>query len=74
MKQRSRLRGICRAFDKIHEQLSIIRAHVDELKNVEAVKHFSAMEIGMLAPMRHLRQALNIPYNWLDVKTPPGEE
>lgn len=74
MNKMSRLRRICHAFDKIHDQLSIIRAHVDKLQNVEAIKHFSAMEIGMLTPMRRLRQTLNIPYNWLDVKYTHDEE
>lgn len=74
MKKRTRLRRICTAFDKIHAQLSIIRSHIETLENVEAIKHFSEMEIGMLAPMRHLRLALNIPYNWLEVKRPPDPE
>lgn len=52
------------AFDKLHEQLSIIRVHVNDLEDFEAQKLMESMEFGLLAPMRKLRKHLDIPYDW----------
>jgi hypothetical protein len=55
---------VSNAFDKLHEQLSLVRAHVDSLDDPVARKLFESMEFGLLAPMRKLRLHLDIPYDW----------
>jgi hypothetical protein len=57
-------RLLSNAFDKLHEQLSVVRAHVETLHDPTAQKLFEAMEFGLLAPMRKLRLHLDIPYDW----------
>lgn len=52
------------AFNKLHEQLSVVRSHVETLEDPEAGRLFDAMEFGLLAPMRKLRVHLDIPYDW----------
>ncbi len=52
------------SFNKLHEQLSLIRSHVDEINDPEARQLLNSMEFGMLAPMRRLRLRLDIPYDW----------
>lgn len=52
------------AFNKLHEQLSVVRSHVETLEDPEAKRLFDAMEFGLLAPMRKLRVHLDIPYDW----------
>jgi len=59
---RSRLVGNC--FDKLHEQLSTVRSHVEALGDPDAVRALAAMERGLLRPMRRLRRHLEIPYDW----------
>jgi hypothetical protein len=61
------------AFDKLHEQLSVVRAHVETLEDPEAKKMFESMEFGLLAPMRRLRLHLDIPYDWHERRTTAGE-
>jgi hypothetical protein len=56
------------AFDKLHEQLTIIRLHVDDLGDPAAQKLMESMEFGLLAPMRKLRKHLEIPYDWHERK------
>ncbi len=46
---------ISNAFDKMHEQLSLIRSHVEETDDPVAQKLMESMEFGLLAPMRKLR-------------------
>jgi hypothetical protein len=55
---------VSNAFDKLHEQLSLVRTHVDSLNDPVARKLFESMEFGLLAPMRKLRLHLDIPYDW----------
>jgi len=57
-------RLVSNAFDKLHEQLSMVRSHVDSLDDPVARRLFEAMEFGLLAPMRKLRLHLDIPYDW----------
>jgi len=52
------------AFNKLHEQLSLVRSHVEALDDDEAVRLLESMEFGLLAPMRKLRVKLDIPYDW----------
>lgn len=52
------------AFNKLHEQLSVVRSHVEAIEDQEAARLFDAMEFGLLAPMRKLRVHLDIPYDW----------
>lgn len=61
------------AFDKLHEHLSAVRAHVECLNDPTAQKLLDAMEFGMLAPMRKLRLHLDIPYDWHERRTPARE-
>lgn len=56
------------AFNKLHEQLSIVRGHVENLDDCEARKLVEQMEFGLLAPMRKLRIHLDIPYDWHEPK------
>jgi len=60
---------VSNAFDKLHEQLSLVRAHVDSLDDPVARKLFESMEFGLLAPMRKLRLHLDIPYDWHEQRT-----
>lgn len=55
---------ISNAFNKLHEQLSVVRAHVETLEDPAAEKFLESMEFGLLAPMRRLRIHLDIPYDW----------
>jgi len=57
-------RHVSHAFDKLHEQLSLVRSHVDSLDDPVAARLFESMEFGLLAPMRKLRLHLDIPYDW----------
>ncbi len=59
---------ISNAFDRLHEQLSIVRSHVESLNDPGAKELFDSMEFGLLAPMRKLRIHLNIPYDWREAK------
>lgn len=52
------------SFNKLHEQLSLLRTHVDEIADPEARQLLNSMEFGLLAPMRKLRLRLDIPYDW----------
>ncbi len=52
------------SFNKLHEQLSVVRSHVESLDDPEATKLYESMECGLLAPMRKLRLHLDIPYDW----------
>jgi hypothetical protein len=67
------LKLMSNAFDKLHEQLSVVRAHVDSLEDPKAKKLFESMEFGLLAPMRRLRLHLDIPYDWHEKRAPAGE-
>ena len=52
------------SFNKLHEQLSILRSHVEVLGDPVAQALLESMEYGLLAPMRKLRMHLDIPYDW----------
>jgi len=52
------------AFNKLHEQLSLVRSHVEALDDPVAQDLLDSMEYGLLAPMRRLRLHLDIPYDW----------
>ncbi len=63
------------SFSKLHEQLSIVRSHVEPLQDSEASRLLECMEFGLLAPLRKLRLHLNIPYDWHESKArPKGEQ
>ncbi len=55
---------VSHSFDKLHEQLSVLRVHVEEMDDPVARRHLESMEYGLLAPMRKLRIHLGIPYDW----------
>ncbi|MEI7450281.1 MAG: hypothetical protein WCJ75_11720 [Desulfomonile sp.] len=52
------------SFNKMHEQLSLLRSHLETLGDREANALLDSMEFGLLAPMRKLRLKLDIPYDW----------
>ena len=56
------------AFNKLHEQLSVVRSHVEAMGDPHAAKLLESMEFGLLAPMRKLRLHLEIPYDWHEAK------
>jgi hypothetical protein len=64
---------ISNAFNKLHEQLSTVRSHVEALDDPAAGKFLESMEFGLLAPMRRLRVHLDIPYDWHDTASKVGE-
>ncbi|MBI4965362.1 MAG: hypothetical protein HY913_18950 [Desulfomonile tiedjei] len=66
-------RFVSQAFDKIHEQLSLVRLHVDSLDDPVARRLFESMEFGLLAPMRKLRLHLDIPYDWHEQRSAAKE-
>jgi len=57
-------RLISHCFDKLHDQLSALRSHVESLRDPDATKLLEDMEFGLFAPMRKLRIHLNVPYDW----------
>ena len=59
---------ISNSFDKLHEQLSVVRSHVESLDDPVACKLLESLEFGLLAPMRKLRMHLGIPYDWHEKK------
>ncbi len=61
------------SFDKLHEQLSVVRSHIETLDDPVARKLMESMEFGLLAPMRKLRVHLDIPYDWHEKKAEAGE-
>ncbi len=65
---------ISNAFNKMHDQLSIIRSRVELLDDPAAMNLVDSMEFGLLAPMRKLRLHLDIPYDWHDRKRTSGGE
>jgi hypothetical protein len=64
---------ISNSFNKLHEQLSVVRSHVESLDDPDARKLIESMEFGLLAPMRRLRLHLNIPYDWHEERSFVGE-
>lgn len=56
------------SFTKLHEQLSLVRSHIESLDDPTARKLMESMEFGLLAPMRKLRIHLDIPYDWHEKK------
>jgi len=62
------LKLMSNSFNKLHEQLSAIRRHLEQVNDPEAEKLFRSMEFGLLAPMRRLRRHLDIPYDWHEQK------
>ncbi len=66
MTTRDQHKMISRAFDKIHEQLSILRDHVEGLGGPATLELMDNMEFATLAAMRKLRNHLGIPYDWHD--------
>lgn len=64
---------ISNSFNKLHEQLSTVRAHVDSLDDPVAKQLFESMEFGLLAPMRKLRVHLEIPYDWHEQRPTAAE-
>jgi hypothetical protein len=65
---------ISHAFNKLHEQISMVRTHVEPLDDPEASEFLEAMEYGLFAPMRKLRMHLDIPYDWRDKKRSEDKE
>ncbi|MEW6349758.1 MAG: hypothetical protein AB1646_11900 [Thermodesulfobacteriota bacterium] len=63
-------RLLSNSFNKLHEQLSLVRSHVEDLDDPEATKILESMEFGLLAPMRRLRLHLDIPYDWHEQRRP----
>ena len=61
------------SFNKLHEQLSIVRSHVESLDDPVARKFVESMEFGLFAPMRRLRTHLDIPYDWHEKKPTVSE-
>lgn len=61
------------AFNKLHEQLSLVRTHVDAIEDSEAKRLLESMEFGLLAPMRKLRLRLDIPYDWHEQRADDAE-
>lgn len=61
------------SFNKLHEQISVVRCHVESLDDPEAKKLLESMEFGLFAPMRRLRTHLDIPYDWRDENRSSGE-
>ncbi|MBI5569306.1 MAG: hypothetical protein HY914_05110 [Desulfomonile tiedjei] len=64
---------ISNSFNKLHEQLSVVRSHVESLDDPDARNLLDSMEFGLLAPMRRLRLHLNIPYDWHEERSLAGE-
>jgi hypothetical protein len=73
MQSTDRRRLIFNAFSKLHDQLSLVRGHVEEFNDPEASELLERMERGLLAPMRRLRRRLDIPYYWRGESEPLGE-
>jgi len=65
---------ISRSFNKLHEQVSILRALVETIDDPEASEFLDSMEYGLFAPMRRLRVHLDIPYDWRDLKDAEDKE
>ncbi|MCA1961470.1 MAG: hypothetical protein LDL33_11820 [Desulfomonile sp.] len=65
---------ISRSFNKLHEQVSVLRALVEGIDDPEASEFLDAMEFGLFAPMRRLRMHLDIPYDWRDLKDASDKE
>jgi hypothetical protein len=58
-------KAVSNAFDKIHDQLLIIRGHVESGSDDPKLHRLvDNLDHGMLVPMRKLRLALDIPYDW----------
>ncbi len=68
MENANHLKLISNSFDKLHEQLSVVRSHVDALGDPDARKLVESMEFGLLAPMCKLRRHLDIPFDWHERK------
>jgi hypothetical protein len=66
-------RYLSNCFNKLHEQLSLVRSHVEQLEDPEAAKLLESMESGLLAPMRRLRLHLDIPYDWHEKRSAASE-
>ncbi len=64
MKNADHRRLMSNSFNKLHEQLSILRSHVEVIGDPVAQTLLESMEYGLLAPMRKLRLHLDIPYDW----------
>ncbi len=64
----SRKKLVSHSFDKIHEQLSTMKMHIDSINDPEANDLLSKMESAVLGRMRKLRLHLDIPYDWHDRK------
>ena len=64
MKNADHRRSMSNSFNKLHEQLSALRSHVEVLGDPVAQTLLESMEYGLLAPMRKLRLHLDIPYDW----------
>jgi hypothetical protein len=67
-------RLISNAFNKLHEQLSHVRSHVECLDDPDARRLVDSMEFGLLAPLRKLRLHLDIPYDWHEQKSSAEED
>jgi hypothetical protein len=63
---------ISNSFNKLHEQLSVVRSHVESLDDPVACRLLESLEFGLLAPMRKLRMHLDIPYDWHEKKESSG--
>ncbi len=56
------------AFDKIHEQMALLRSHLETSPDATARELLVNMECGLMAPMRRMRLHMDIPYSWSETK------
>ncbi|MBI5248419.1 MAG: hypothetical protein HY912_02895 [Desulfomonile tiedjei] len=68
MREANHRKLMSNSFNKLHEQLSVVRSHVEAMEDPVARKLLESMEFGLLAPMRKLRVHLDIPYDWHEQK------
>ena len=61
---REKLKRIGSCFDRLHTTLGCLREHLEDVGDDKVMALMQDMEFGTLAPMRKLRQYLDIPYNW----------
>lgn len=62
------LKLISNCFDKLHEQLTVLRANIEKLDDPEAQELLKKLELGFLPNLRSLRRCLDIPYDWHERK------
>lgn len=50
-------------FIDLHQSLGLVRCILLELKDTEALELLDQMGLGLIAPMKRLRDHLNVPYS-----------